>query len=320
MKICIATSANYTSNPWREDLWLSEALTEAGCSVALCDWKAPEDWQSFDAIFVSSTWNIPSAPQAFLTWLEACEADNQRRLINDRELLALGIHKDTYWKVLETSRDLELVNALTPSRFALSAGRHFSDFVKDCMEVWPDERLVFKPIISSSSANTFVFDPSGTAKAHDPERVVTSADVLRERLQSIWSDDRLRGLIAQPYLSGIEAGEKSATFVGGKLVSAVQKMPGFGPMASSTLAAVTDKATLDELSTLGRTALSAITAHASAPVRARLDVIPHQDGMRILEVELVEPSCNFSPLEPSARNDAIRTLADAIIKAAKGDQ
>lgn len=314
MKICIATSPDYTSNPWREDVWIKDALVDAGCTVEICDWMSDEDWLSFDAIFVSSVWNIPSAPQQFSDWLKACEADNRKRFINDSALLELGNLKDAYWKVLGDAEEGKLAETLIPSLFALSAEASLSDFITECQDRWPGERLVFKPIISASSRNTFVFDPGATARANDPERVITSASDLNEKLEGIWAQRRLRGLIAQPYMPGIEIGEMSATFVGRSMVGAVKKMPGFGPMPSSTLAQITDQTTLDALNDLGQRSLDAITAHVSAPVRSRLDVIPHEDGLRILEFEMVDPSCNFTPLDDDSRKAAIAALSGAIIR------
>ncbi|WP_299665610.1 hypothetical protein [uncultured Ruegeria sp.] len=320
MRICIATSSDYVSDPWREDVWIKDALVEAGCTVEICDWMSDEDWLSFDAIFVSSAWNIPSAPQEFSDWLKSCEADQKKRFINDSALLELGNLKDGYWKVLGEAENGKLAEMLIPSLFALSADGDLAEFITDCREKWPDERLVFKPIISASSRNTFVFDTSATAQANDRARIITSVDALNEKLGPIWSDHRLRGLIAQPYMPGIEIGEMSATFVGRTLVGAVQKMPGFGPMPSSTLEQITDTAVLEALNDLGQRTITAITDHLSAPIRSRLDVIPHEDSLSILEFEMVDPSCNFTPLDQDSQKAAIKALADEIIKFAESQE
>ena len=313
MKVCIATSFNYSVVPWREDGWLRDALCDAGCSVDIRDWMRPAPWRSYDAIFVSSTWNIPSAPNEFKAWLAACEADEKKRLVNDHAVLKLGIEKDTYWKVLETAGDPNLTRSLTPTRFVLSTSKGFSNLVEECRETWPDNRLVFKPIISADSFNTFVFDPSGSAQAHDPQRVVKDAETLRQRLQAIWCDYRLRGIMAQPYLEGVEEGEMSATFVRDQLVGVVRKLPGFGPMPGNTRVPVTDSITLEALCDLGRRVVKAIAANAAVPVRTRLDVIPYEDGLQLLEVEMVDPNCNFSTFERSARDRAVKTLVNEII-------
>jgi hypothetical protein len=188
--------------------------------------------------------------------------------------------------------------------------------VEECREAWSGSRLVFKPIVSADSLHTFVFDPSGLTQAHDPERIVTNIASLHQKLEEIWSDYRLRGIMAQPYLAGVEDGEISATFVRDQLIGAVKKRPGFGPMPAITRVPVVDSSTLRELSGLGRMAIAAIAARTSMPVRTRLDVIPHDDGMRLLEVEMVDPNCNFSTLDQSVRNEAVKTLASEIIASA----
>mmetsp|Transcript_5050 Transcript_5050/g.7033 ORF Transcript_5050/g.7033 Transcript_5050/m.7033 type:complete len:322 (-) Transcript_5050:128-1093(-) len=317
VKMCIATYARYDPNHRDEDVWLRDILEEKGHSVDIKDWMGPADWRSYEAIFVGSTYNIPSAPDQFFVWLGACETDGRKRLINDRAVLELGIRKDLYWNVLRNSGDRVLSESLVPTKFKLFTEGGYANLVEECEGLWPSDRLVFKPIISADSLHTFVFDPNGTALAHDPDRIVRDRSSLPRMLDAIWSDHRLRGIMAQPYLEGVETGELSATFVGDQLVGAIKKSPGFGPLPAATREFVTNRDTLDALRDLGSRVMAAIARYAVAPVRTRLDVIPQQGGLRLLEAEFVEPNCNFSTFEESARVEALDVLANGIINAAQ---
>lgn len=312
LKLCIATYARFADVPWREDLWLAQALRELGCQVDIRDWQSDATWSSYDAVFVSSAWNIPSAPEAFEGWLTACERDGKKRLINDQAVLRLGVRKDRYWKVLEEAEDPGVRAALTPTLFFAGQEADTQECLARCRAAWPGSKLVFKPIVSADSFRTYVYDPSKTAQAHDPDRRLTSPEQLEVKLAEIWSDDRLGGVMAQPYLNGVETGEISATFVGLELVGAVQKRPGFGPMPAHTRQAVSDKGTLDTLGDLGARALAAISAQAARPLRSRLDVIPHGEGYRLLELEVVDPNCNFSTLPDADCRAGVARLAKEI--------
>ncbi|MEM8577257.1 MAG: hypothetical protein AAGF60_05360 [Pseudomonadota bacterium] len=316
MKICIATYAAYADVPWREDAWLAAALRARGCAVEVRDWQAEANWHSYDGIFVSSTWNIPSAPDAFRAWVAACQADGARRLINARAVLDLGIDKGAYWQVLGAAGDAVLAAALTPSRFARPGERAAAEIVAACQADWPGQALVFKPIVSADSLHAVVFDPSGAALVHEAARRVTTAEAAADRVAAILAEPHLGGVVAQPYLPGVERGEVSATFVGGQIAVATRKRPGFGPLPAATRVLEEDPATLAALHDLGARVHAVLGTVAATPVRLRLDLIPVEDGFRILEVEMVDPNCNFTILPEPARTKAVEALAAAIVTAA----
>jgi hypothetical protein len=60
--------------------------------VELVDWKNETvNFRQFDAILVTSTWDLHKAPDQFIRWLDHCEGDGKKRLINDITNLLLDV-------------------------------------------------------------------------------------------------------------------------------------------------------------------------------------------------------------------------------------
>lgn len=96
--IALAAATKYTaggeSGPWYDNQGLKEALEVRGHRAEIISWQdLTIDLLGFDAIFVSSTWDGCADPPAFSAWLDRCERDGRRRLINSRALLDAGFTK-----------------------------------------------------------------------------------------------------------------------------------------------------------------------------------------------------------------------------------
>lgn len=114
-RIAIATEEKYSTAHWEDDRKLAEALENKGCEVDILNWRDPHAWTTYDAIFVSSTWDIPAHPDEFIAWIESCSAD-RHRLINDKDLLIANVIKSRYLHVLqkEFGDDTSVGHAITP--------------------------------------------------------------------------------------------------------------------------------------------------------------------------------------------------------------
>jgi hypothetical protein len=97
--IAIAAYGKYAKygTYWDDDAWLKFELEQRGHHVDIIDWHDEQvKLTEYQGIFVSSTWDIPSNPSAFEHWLDLCEADHVKRLINASQLLRRGIRKYDY--------------------------------------------------------------------------------------------------------------------------------------------------------------------------------------------------------------------------------
>ncbi len=229
--IAIAAEAAYAPGgsygPWHDDLGLREALARLGHRAEIISWEDPAiDLLQCDAIYVSSTWNASAHPVAFQAWLDACERDGRRRLINDREVLDAGEAKYQYWSLLETvlrqRPGLQTLGQLTPSRFYIAgdspdpaveqlAGRGLATILAalDQDAVWAGADLVLKPARSADGHATFVYNRSGRAIPIDDDKraqfVITGGDHVAAIFQRLAADIARGGVILQPYMRGVEA-------------------------------------------------------------------------------------------------------------------
>lgn len=247
--IAIAAEAAYTpggaAGPWFDDQLLKEVLEADGHAATIISWEnGSVDLLQFDAIFVSSTWNGCADPPAFRAWLDACEADGRRRLINDRAVLEAGFVKSRYWRLLEgalqSSPTLRATGQLTPSRFYLAGGtgqdgaeplarRSLADVLAelDGSPVWADSNLVLKPVVSADGIDTFVYNrldrPIQIDDAKRAAFVLTTGARAEAVFQRLAGDTGRGGVVLQPYMQGVEAGEHSLTFIGRECSHAVRK-------------------------------------------------------------------------------------------------
>lgn len=329
-RIAIAAEAAYTpggsAGPWFDDQLLKEALEADGHAAAIVSWEdGSVDLLQFDAIFVSSTWNGCVDPPAFVAWLDACEADGRRRLINDRAVLDAGFVKSRYWHLLEgalqRSPTLQAMGQLTPSRFYVAgdagqngaeplAGRGLADVLVELRgdPEWSDANLVLKPVISADGIDTFVYNRFGRAIPIDDAKrgqfVLTTASQAEAVFQRLAGDTLRGGVVLQPYIQGVEAGEHSLTFIGHECSHAVRKPKLFKGDGSSRreLIVLTDLPARMLLFAEGLVGWLYDQFGAGAVSRVRVDLFDQGGAPVLCELECVDPNTNLRLL--AERNPA----------------
>ncbi|NTV63531.1 MAG: hypothetical protein HGA65_08355, partial [Oscillochloris sp.] len=320
--IAIAAEATYTAagcaGPWPDDQELKAALEARGHRVTIISWEDPTiDLLQFDTIFVSTTWNASAHPAAFSAWLDACASDGRRRLINDYAVLAIGAAKSGYWGLLEAALRqrpaLQALGQLTPSRFystgespnpavEMLAGRGLATILAELAQdaQWADTDLVLKPALSADGHGTFVYNRSGRAIPIDDDKrtqfVVTELAQAEVIFQRLAADVARGGVILQPYMRGVEAGEYSLTFFGPTCVHAVRKPPLFKGDQSQRRQVLNCDQLPTRMRTFAEGVINCMHTHfgAGAISRSRVDLF-YQDGVPILcEWECVAPNTNIS--------------------------
>lgn len=343
--IAIAAEQKYTqrgdNGPWYDDRELQEELEERGHQVEIIAWEDLEiDLCRFDSIFVSSTWNMCREPQQFRTWLNKCEQDHQRRLINDREVLDAGFEKAIYWKVikqiLSDNPYLEKLGQLTPSRYftyssphtgspgveSLEPGLGFTEVLAglDADLDWKHSNLVLKPIISGDGHDTFVYNRFNLTIPVDDKKqefVLDDAEKAGETFQRLIRDTKRSGVCIQTYMKGVEEGEYSLTILGRKCTHAVQKPKLFKGDGSSRRRFIS----LEQLPDGMLRFAEEIVRHfddkfgRGSVSRARVDLFNQSGVPTLCELECVEPNTNLAIVAKAYQdkaNEALRRYADVI--------
>lgn len=319
--IAIAAEAAYTpggsAGPWFDDQLLRDALESIGHDVTIISWEDPSiDLLQFDAIFVSSTWNGCANPAAFVAWLDACEADGRQRLINDRSVLDAGFVKYRYWRLLEHAfqhdHALRSLGQLTPSRFYSAAasppdgvetlaGRSLTNLLAalDDDPQWAAANLVIKPVISADGIDTYVYNRFARTIPIDTEKhtqfVLSTAAAAESVFLRLAQESQRGGVLLQPYMSGVEAGEYSLTFLGRRCTHAVQKPKLFKGDGSSRRQVIALERLPGTMFAFAQEIIRWLYDHfgEGAVSRVRVDLF-NQDGVPVLcELESVDPNTNI---------------------------
>lgn len=342
-RIAIAAETAYTpggrAGPWFDDQLLLDALQATGHQAAIIDWEDPGvDLVGFDAIFVSTTWNTSADPAKYVRWLDACEADGRRRLINDRAVLEAGLIKTRYWRTLADglarSPALRAMGRLTPTGFYIEgdaaydgaeplAGRSLADVLAhlDGDPEWAAANLVIKPVVSADGIDTFVYNRRGLDIPIDADKraqfVLDTADRAETEFARLAASRARGGVVLQPYMTGVEAGEHSLTLLGRACVHAVRKPKLFKGDGSRRREAVA----LDALPAGMRDFAEGLVASLDDQMgkgsvsRARVDLFD-QDGEPVLcELECGAPNTNLRLLherDPEAAKQVGKRYAEVI--------
>lgn len=251
-----------------DDGLLVQALCARGVEARLCVWNdARVDWALSPLTVVRSTWDYYRHPQGWFAWLD--RVASVTRLVNPVEVLRWNSEK-SYLLDLAT-RGVEIVPTLLlePENTDLAAacGAHG----------WDD--IVVKPAMGASAhdARRFTGPAIGQADAH--------AALLRAHGR----------VLVQPYQASVERErERSVVLIAGEVSHAYAK-----PAFMRGLGETDGLERIDPDAAHIAFARNAFAQAPGDPLYARVDILPTPDGLRLMELEMIEPQLAF-PLHPPA--------------------
>lgn len=248
-----------------DDAALARALDAKGVSVRFAVWNDPDvDWSKTGKAVVRSTWDYHLHAMAWSKWLAV--AERQTRLVNDPGLLRWNSRK-SYLRQLEAA-GLPVISSLWVDH----------DVVPLRELPWPE--LVLKPQVGASAHEVKRFPREDPRAAAHLRRLVDAG-----------------GGVVQPYLEGVEQGERSLVFFNGAYSHAFTRPP----FSSGTDPSVAPHAASDTEIDTGRHVVANLP---SLPAYARVDLVPSEAGPRIMEVELIEPFLGLATAEGAAERFA----------------
>lgn len=245
-----------------------EPLAQLGIEVVLTPWDQPTDWSRFDAVIVRSPWDYQKRFDEFLAVLRQIEASGTR-LWNPYSLMEWNLHKSYLLELQD--RGIPIVPTIHGRDLTLAR-------LKELPGLLDADEIVIKPIVGA-----------GAHRTHRLKFPLSDAQLL-----GAVSDHAHSEYLAQPFLRSIvDEGEYSLIYFGGELSHAILKTPKPGDFRSqeefgSRLVSITP----DE--SLRRHADRVIAAISPQPLYGRVDLIRHNGGFALMEVELVEPALYLS--------------------------
>lgn len=264
-------------------------LQALGWEVDWVPWRSPDiDWNSYDMVYPAAPWDYPEDPIEFMQVIERI-ACSSAMLVNSVELIRWNLTK-TYLRDLQ-ARGVGIVPSLWYERF-----RELD--LPACFKQLESGKIIVKPVISASAANTFLLDKPLDAGTGD-------------ELNSVFSD---RPLVVQPFIENIRSeGEYSLFYIDGVLSHAVRKIPRPGDFRvqeehGGNIVAVNPE---ESLRSIGNAVMQQVDP---APVYARVDFVRGpEDEFLLMELELIEPSLYLRMNEGAAlrfANALVKHIAD----------
>lgn len=284
-KIAIATCVKLPEPDVDEELLLA-ALEKRGASVRMLPWDDASAAATADEIVViRSTWNYFEDVDRFLSWID--RTSKITTVWNPSSLVASNAKK-TYLRDLE-AKGIHVV----PTEYAMhtdKARRRARDVMRE--RQW--NAIVVKPVVSAGSFLTQRFDDSDSS--------IASAEAFLDRILADGRDAMI-----QCWMPTVDTyGERSLVWIDGEITHAVRKAPRFIGGAESVSAS--DVPIADDERAFATRVITSATELTGSLLYGRVDMVRDNDRLRLMELELIEPSL-FLKQAPHA----LDRLADAIL-------
>ncbi|MBV9103063.1 MAG: hypothetical protein JO060_05690 [Candidatus Eremiobacteraeota bacterium] len=264
-----------------DDCIAVDILRKRGIRVAAAVWDDTSvDWSESRLCVLRSTWDYPAHYAAFMSWLERVSVVT--RIENAPALVRWNSDK-------RYLRDLEKAGVPTvPTEYVL-----------------PGETTPLDEICVRRGFHDIVVKPSRGAGTVGVKRFrAASRRAAQAHLDCLLHSG---GALIQPFLSSVETyPERALVFIDGAYSHAVTKTPFQALLPAGQAGEAAVLATREEID-VGHSAIDAV---AGRSLYGRVDVVRDDDErLRVLELELIEPSLFFSMHPPAAE-----AFADAIVR------
>lgn len=280
-RIALVTGSEM-AKPDPESHLLVAALAEIGIAAELVSWRAGCDWSAYPLVVIRTPWDYFRYLDDFLRWAKSVEAVT--RLVNPSALVEWNSHK----------RYLRELGALgVPTIPTLWLGQGEADGVVQMLaRKW--ETVVVKPAVSIGAIGAM--------------RAAVQAPELQRHLQELLAAG---DVMVQPYIESIAAsGELSLIYFGGQFSHAIRKRPQPGDYRVQDMYGGRNERIepAPDMLALGECVMQNLPLPTAY---ARVDMVRHEGGWRLMEVELIEPEL-FLPLAENASAAFAREIASLL--------
>lgn len=287
---CIVATCSQLPDLDPDDHVLVGALTALGASVRAEVWDDPSvDWGASDVCVVRSTWDYHKRYDEFARWVDYVSL--KTIILNAAPVLRWNSHK-FYLRDLQ-NRDVPIVPTIWLRQGSTSAIVELFEDVGWC-------EAVIKPSYGASS--------DGIMRVR---RRTADLEKGQEYMDSLL---QYQDVLLQQYIPTLAMDpERALVFIDGRYSHAVTKAPFMHADADLRVRARRPAGSSGEkpISATREEIAFATTALSAAPtghIYGRVDIIRHAGSLRVMEVELIEPTLYFF-----ADPDAAAKLANAVL-------
>ena len=223
-------------------------------------WSAPVDWSQYTCAVVRTTWDYTKRHKDFLEVMKKIDQSGCL-LLNPFSILKWNSEK-TYLKDLERE-DIPVIKSLFLKEES-------GESLKEKIISWPQDKVVLKPVVGASA---------------DQIRVLTKKDFFTELSSLTLKKD----WFVQPFMNEVNQGELSFIFFGNQLSHTVIKKPKPGDFrVHEEHGGSTEIYNPNEEEM--KFAKEVVDSLSEELLYARVDALQTEEGLHLIELELVEPS------------------------------
>ncbi len=247
------------------DALVRDALAARGATVAAAPWNGPQGaFETADAVVIRSTWDYQFAPRDFEAWLT--HRDQSGLVLNPPSLMRWNMSKQYLLALAEEGAPLPPTRRVAPTAASIAK-------VMDEMDL---AQAVVKPEFGATSSGLSIVNREDEAGLENAAWKLAMPGVM------------------QPVLSEIKTrGETSFIFIDGDFTHAVTKMPKAGEIRSQKeFGGSSERA--DPPGWAVEEARRVLSMAPEPCLYARVDAIVLDDGMQLMELELIEPELFFT--------------------------
>jgi glutathione synthase/RimK-type ligase-like ATP-grasp enzyme len=234
-------------------------------------------WSDFDFAVIRTTWDYTKNIDYFLATLKKIE-ESGCKLLNPYSVVKWNSHK-TYLKDLE-EKGIDIIPSIFLERETIGSFQEKLRFLNS-------KKYVLKPTVGASA---------------DKIQVLDEEEVLKQFEQCT----QLQDWFVQPFIEEVLEGEISYFFFGGEYSHAVKKTPKKGDfrVQEEHGGLITIHNANEEEKTNAKKVVSCLDQEL---LYARVDMLITENGAKLIELELIEPSLYFR-IDPKSAARYIKKL------------
>ncbi len=285
-------------NKISEDKNLKYELIKRGIDAEIVSWQS-SDIDDFQLLVLRSAWGYQNDFKNFKNWLSYLDKKNIK-LENNTKMILSNVLKDKQFDILDKNNIKHIDTYFIDNK---NFDKEIYDFKNYNIPI------VFKPTISGSGENTFLYDSS--KKLVLPNTL--SIENIKEKLNKLLLENKDSNVMVQPYISSINDGEYSCIFIDGILTHTMKRFPA---VFHSKKKPYLVKDVPSEIEEVARKVES--LDEFNNYLYMRVDMVLDKGHAKVMEVELAEPDLLTKYIgNKSLERDVIRTFAKKIEKRIK---
>lgn len=288
-------SCNTWKNKVYEDISTKYYLNKQGYGVDIISYEEKNDYSKYKALIIKSIWGFQKNKQTFDNFLKEV-SKNKTPIYNSVEIISNNYNKEKQFELLDKYHIKHIDTIFI---------KNDSNIEKNIKKIWQNkfnnyDKLVIKPVVSESSADTYIISLNETGK-----NTINLKDV-KNKYQSI-----NYSLMLQPFIKEVKNGEYSVICFSNKLSHVIKRCVSvFGekPYIKSI-----PKETIDNEMHEIINKICSIKEYQNN-LYMRIDLVKTNKEYQVMEVELLDPQLFLNAITPNCcKKEAYQIFTKEII-------